>query len=306
MVRRYLVRTRPFLTLALAAAVAASGCRNLVSSVVGPSETWRATVPAWSPYVVIQPDASAAAGYQDALNALTAHGAVHGARIALTVDGRSAETVQLALSYGLEVLGLIDNADLFRPDVEQAFDQYRATYPQIRIFQVGNEITTANPPMAIDAYIDVLARVYAHVAAAYPDVTLVTESTFGAGTIGAADLTALGAAVGPHGLSSSRLIFGINAYTETAITAYTVAVAGLPSGYRIWVTETGVPDQSSQVSYVNLTYPRLETLLRAERVYWYALWAGDSGGDSAYSLIKNAASPPIVPGPLFKQLTAAN
>jgi hypothetical protein len=263
-------------------------------------------VPAWSPYVVIQPDASATAGYQDALTTLGAHGAAHGARISLTADGRSAPTVNLALSNGLEVLGLVDNADLFRPDVEQAFDEYRARYPQVRIFQIGNEITTASPPMAIEAYIDVLARVYAHVAAVYPDVTLLTESTFGAGTIGAADLTALGAAVGPRGLSSSRLIFGINVYTEAAIAAYTVAVAGLPGGYRIWATETGVPDQSSQVSYVNLTYPRLQTLLRAERVYWYALWAGDSGGDSEYSLIKKPASPPIVPGPLFERLTAAN
>jgi hypothetical protein len=290
----------------LAAALASGGCHNLVSSLVGPTETWRATVPAWSPYVVIQPDAGAAGGYQDALTLLDAHGAVHGARIALTADGRSASTVRLALSNGLEVLGLVDNADLFRTDVEQAFDQYRAAYPEVRIFQIGNEITTATPSMAIQAYIDVLARVYAHVVAAYPDVTLLTEATFGAGTIGADDLTALGAAVGPHGLSSSRLIFGINVYTETAIAAYTLAVAGLPGGYRIWVTETGVPDQNSQVSYVNLTYPRLQALLRAERVYWYALWAGDSGTDTEYSLIKHAASPPIVPSPLFNRLTAAN
>jgi hypothetical protein len=74
--------------------------------------------------------------------------------------------------------------------------------------------------------------------------------------------------------------------------------------YRIWVTETGVPDPAGEITYVTLTYPQLTGLLHADRIYWYALWAGDVGGDSDYSLIKNATRPPILPGSLFQLLTA--
>jgi hypothetical protein len=305
-----MVRRRPgfgtLLALFLPVVIAIAGCNRIISSITGPSETWRATLPAWSPYVVVQPDSAALGGYQTALSTLTAHSAVRGVRIGLYADGSSGPTVRQAASLGLDVLGIIDNADLFRPDLERMFDDYRAAYPQVRVFQVGNEITTASQPMGINDYIDVLARVYAHVVQTYPDVTLVSQSEFGAGTQGASELSILGPAARQRGLSSSKLIFGINVYTETALAAYTAVIQGLPGDYRIWVTETGVGDQSSQVSYVTFTYPRLQAQLRAERVYWYALWSGDTGTDTEYSLIKSPTNPPIVPGPLFQRLTATN
>jgi hypothetical protein len=71
------------------------------------------------------------------------------------------------------------------------------------------------------------------------------------------------------------------------------------------VTETGETIPASQIAYVTATYPQLQALLRADRIYWYALWAGDSGGDSDYSLIMNATQPPIGPGPLFQVLTTS-
>ena len=74
-------------------------------------------------------------------------------------------------------------------------------------------------------------------------------------------------------------------------------------GYRIWVTRRGWPTLLSQIMHVTLKYPQLRTLLRAERIYWYALWAGDVGGDSGFSLISGATHPPIVAGPLFHLLT---
>ena len=68
-----------------------------------------------------------------------------------------------------EVLGIIDDADLFEPDVEAVFNRYAAMYPQVRVFQVGNEITTsAVSPMPIDRYLDVLERMYVHVVGHYP------------------------------------------------------------------------------------------------------------------------------------------
>ena len=99
------------------------------------------------------------------------------------------------------------------------------------------------------------------------------------------------------------MILALNVYTDAALTAYAAVVVTMPGNYRVWVTETGVPDQNGQLGYVQTTYPKITALLGAERIYWYALWAGDVGGDSEYSLIKNPTSPPIAPGPLFQKLT---
>jgi hypothetical protein len=83
---------------------------------------------------------------------------------------------------------------------------------------------------------------------------------------------------------------------------YEAVLRASPPPYRIWVTETGIADPAGEVAYVTQTYPRLFAL-PAQRIYWYALWAGDSGIDSGYSLISSASRPPIVPGPLFQLLT---
>ncbi len=285
-------------TLALA-----SDCSGW-SSLTAPTPLWRKVLPEWSPYLVIGPDDGALEGYRDALKRLTSRGAVAGARISLSADGRSTPTVNLVASFGVDVVGIVDNSDLFALDVESVFDRSRAAYPQVKTFQIGNEITTLpGTPMTIAQYIDAFVRVCTHVASTYPDVTLVTQSTFGSGRSGSADLSAEATAFAAHGVPASRVVLGINVYTETALAAYAAVLAQIPSGYRIWVTETGVSDPANQITYVTATYPQLQQALRADRIYWYALWAGDTGGDSDFSLIKNATRPPIVPAPLFQLLT---
>lgn len=275
-------------------------------SPLAPSGLWRTIVPAWSPYLVIQPDDGALAGYRDALTRLTSHGAVAGARIALSADGRSAATVNLAASFGLDIVGIVDNADLFAPDVEGTFDRYRAAYPQVKTFQIGNEITTLPAtPMTIDQYVDLFVRVYTHVVSSYPDVTLVSEAPIGSGSRGSTDLVTEAAAFTARGVSPSRVVLAMNVYTETALASYAAAMPNIAPAYRIWVTETGETIPTSQIAYVTATYQQLQALLRADRIYWYALWAGDAGVDSDYSLIKNATQPPIVPGPLFQVLSAS-
>jgi len=276
------------------------------SSPLAPSALWRTILPAWSPYLVLQPDDGALAGYRDALARLKSHAAVAGVRIGLSADGRSAATVGLAVSFGLDIVGIVDNADLLAADVEAVFDRYRAAYPQVRTFQIGNEVTTLPVmPMTVDRYVDVFVRIYTHVVTAYPDVTLVSEAPIGSGIGGSADLVAETAAFTARGVSPSRIVIAMNVYTETALTAYVAAMPNIAPGYRIWVTETGETIPTNQLTYVAATYPQFQKLLRAERIYWYALWAGDAGGDSDYSLIKNATQPPIVPGPLFQILTTS-
>ena len=259
-------------------------------------------MPQWSPYVVLQPDDAALDGYRDALTRLTSRGAVAGLRIQLDADGRAAHTVALATSLRLDVLGIIDDGDLFAADVEGEFDRYRAVYPQVTTFQVGNEVTTSPVrPLTIDRYLDVFLRMYAYAASRYPDVTLVTQAAFGAGQIGSDDLAVTIRRFDSLG-SLPRVVLALNVYTSRALLAYTATLHDVPPHYRIWVTETGVGDPDAAASYVAQAYPLLEAL-PAERVYWYALWAGDKGRDSGFSLIGNPITLPISTRPLFQLLT---
>jgi hypothetical protein len=282
-------------------AVASGGC----ISPTAPTARWHQTVPSWSPYVVVHPNDGALRGYQEALDALASHDAVLGVRIPLFLDGSSAPTVRLAQSLGLDVVGVMDDADLGKPDVAQVFDQYFAAYPDVQVFQVGNEITTRQDAaaMSFDRYLDVLQQIAAHVRAYFPGVQLVSQAEFGAGTLGGQELAQLAARLPAMGVSPRDLIIGVNVYTDMALTADAAVLATALSGYRVWVTETGIADSSQELSYVSQKYPLLRTALHAERIYWYALWAGDSGGDSGYSLVHAPVDPPIVPGPLFQALT---
>src|SRR5262249_23572135 len=158
---------------------------------------------------------------RSALTSMTNKGAVSGVRIGLQANGAAAPTVALAASFGLDIVGIMDDADLGGPDVEGAFDRYRATDPQVKTFQIGNEVTTyAAAPMTIDQYLDVFQRIYARVVSLYPDVTLVSAATFGSGTSGSVDLRAEAAGFLARGISGSRVVLGLNVYTETALAAY--------------------------------------------------------------------------------------
>ena len=126
-----------------------AACQSVTAPSTPPA--WLASLPQWSPFMVVQPDDAALNGYRDALLRLTSRRAVAGVRIQLFADGRSAPTVNLASSLRLDVLGILDNADLFSSDVEGVFDRYRAAYPQVTTFQIGNEVTTSSPvAMPID------------------------------------------------------------------------------------------------------------------------------------------------------------
>ncbi|HUK34959.1 MAG TPA: hypothetical protein VLV86_13640 [Vicinamibacterales bacterium] len=276
------------------------GCHITQPSPI-PFASWRTTLPQWSPYVVLQPNDLALAGYRDALTKLLAAQAVVGVRVPLFADGRAAQTVALAASLNLEIVGVIDDADLMSGDVVAMFDRYRSTYQQVKTFQIGNEVTTfPGMPMTIERYLDVFTRIYAHVLDRYPDVLLLTQSTFGSGTMGGSDL---GATIGRlrSRVSPERVVLAVNVYTNKALNA-DVTEEAATFGFRIWVTETGIANPAQQVAYVMRMYPLLQ-MLRPERIYWYALWAGDVGNDSGYSLVTNATHPPVVPSPLFQTLT---
>ncbi len=252
----------------------------------------------WSPYIVVHSDGGAVEGYRKALTLLKSRGMVRGVRVGLS--GYRDTVVQMISSLGIEMVGIIPNESLFDLNPEAMIDRYISAYPDIRIFQIGNEVTTINQAqkMTIEQYMDIFKKIYDHTS-----TTLMTQSTFGSGFYGSNELKRMvELGLKPNILSPQRVIVGINVYSDYTLSEYVSARVQYlddhnQGGYRIWVMETGSSNPTEQIAHVRSFYPRLASALGAERIYWYALWAGD------YSLITNPQDPNrMTYSPLFKAL----
>ncbi len=266
----------------------------------------------WSPFIVVHADGGAVEGYQKALTLLKSRGMVRGVRVGLS--GYRDTGIQMLSSLGIEMVGIVPNENLFDSNPEAMIDRYISAYPDIRTFQIGNEVTTINqtqglPRMTIEQYMDVFIKIYNHVQSSSSPVMLMTQSTFGSGFYGSNELkrmTELG--LKPNTLSPQRVIVGINVYSDDALNEYVSTRNQYlddpkQGGYRIWVMETGSSSPAQHISHVRSFYSRLASTLGAERIYWYALWAGDAGTDTGYSLILNPHDPNrMTYSPLFKAL----
>lgn len=251
----------------------------------------------WSPYVVIHSDGGAIEGYRKALTELKSKGMVRGVRVGLS--GYRDSMVQMISSLGIEMVGIISNESLFEPNPEAMIYRYISAYPEIRVFQIGNEITTINPSqkMTIEEYMNVFKKIYNHVQSNHPSVMLMTQSTFGSGSYGSNELKRMvELGLKPDVISPKRVIVGMNVYTDDALNEYIGTrnrYLGEPNqgGYRVWVMETGSSNPAEQIAHVKSFYPRLSSALGAERIYWYVLWGGDIGPDVGYGLIGNPYDP---------------
>lgn len=267
----------------------------------------------WSPYVVVHADGGATAGYQKALTALLSKGNIRGVRIGLSPYRDP--IVQMISSLGIEKTGVVPNESLFDSNPEAMIDRYISIYPDIKVFQIGNEVTTINqsgglPSMSIEQYMDIFKRIYNHILqSSNSSVVLMTQSTFGSGDIGSNELKRMvELGLKPNILSPQRVIVGINVYSSNALNEYISTrnqylYDPKYGGYRVWVMETGNSDPSQQISHVRSSYPTMASALGAERMYWYALWAGDTGSDAGFGLIQNPYNPnQMTYSPLFKAL----
>lgn len=252
----------------------------------------------WSPYILIHATSEATEAYRDSLSILKQRGNLIGTRVEITVGGESLNNpvIRMIGSLGIEMLGLIQNAYLFDENIEQRIDQIFEAYPEIHYFQIGNEITTilpkSGPTMTIEQYMNILKRIYNHVQKNHPGrAVLLTQSTLGSGDYGARELEKM-TMLGLTEMSPDKIIIGLNCYTPTAANQYTGTINGLLRQYRVWITETGVNDPGQHISFALNGYPQLKNYLRPERIYWYAMWAGDSGSDTGFGLIRNPQSYP--------------
>lgn len=278
-------------------------CDSFACNPVGPSNT--SGLP-WSPFIGIHASGEAHEAYQKSIPILRDRGNMVGARVELVpADGLNNQTIKMIGSLGIELVALINNAYVFDPNVEARIDEIYAAYPEVRYFQVGNEVTNFTS-MSIVQYMVALRRVYDHTQRNYSDrnVTLITQSTFGSGRKGGLELEEM-VGLGLREMSNQKLIVGINVYTQEAILEYSRAIREHLSGYRIWVMETGNCISSlSQVEFVRSFYPQIGVQfggpLRAERIYWYVMWEGDA--NEKCSLISNVLSPPVTFSPLFQEL----
>ena len=264
----------------------------------------------WSPYLGVHVTGEALDTYRDALATLRSKGQLRGVRIELQPNlSPNDRAISAIRSTGVDLLALVSNQYLFVDNIEREFDKILTDYPEIRYFQIGNEVTTIlpadGPTIDIASYMSVFRRIYDHVQARYKGrVVLLTQSSLGTGSRGAMELEAMV----DHGLlelDPNQVVIGINSYDLDSAAQYLGLLGGALRKYRVWVTESGVRDSNLHISWVQENYPRLRNLLRAERVYWYTLWGGDSGPDAEFSLVKQPANyPNYWRSPLFSVLTA--
>ena len=301
----------------VAAACALAGCQGGKSSPSAPSDAGGTTtggqaavtapevVSQWSPYVNVHADGQALPAYRDALSALQRTGRLNGVRMEIHRNDLANPVIRAAGAMGLEVLGLVSNDNLFDGDLEGAIDRIFAAYPEIRYFQIGNEITTIQPQtMPIEQYAVVFQRIYDHVQSRHPGrAILLTQSALGSGLRGPTELETLtGLALAR--MDPDKVIVAINAYDPDAVSQYRGLLGGSLRSFRVWVTESGMASSSAQAAFVRDKYPLLRLYLRAERVYWYVLWGGDSGTDVEFSLIRSPSRyPDYWKSPLFSLLT---
>jgi hypothetical protein len=267
----------------------------------------------WSPYIGVHITGEAAQAYRDALSVLLRSGRVEGVRVEISRSNQNPTDPMIKSigRLGLELLGLVGNEYLFAQDIEQQIDRIFAAYPEIRYFQIGNEVTTilpsSGPTITIDEYMIVFQRIYNHVRSQHPGrAVLLTQSTLGFGVYGAAELEAM-VGLGLARLDPDQVVIAVNAYDPESASQYRGLLGGPLRAFRVWVTESGVADPTRHIPFVQEKYPLLRNVLRAERVYWYVMWGGDAGSDSEFSLIKHPASyPHYWKSPLFELLARRN
>ncbi|MBI2674463.1 MAG: hypothetical protein HYX22_01875 [Candidatus Yanofskybacteria bacterium] len=260
--------------------------------------------PPWSPYIVIHPDQSAFPGYEKAIKLLQSKGMLKGARIEVSTDGGAVSTVNLVSRLGVEVVGLVSNSELFRPDIENMIDQIVWMYPSASYLQIGNELTTIIPKdqfqMSLEQYMVVFKRVFDYVQLRHPRLKLITQSTLGSGEKGPEDLRAM-INLGLNKFPRESVFVGINFY-DGEMNAYSSIITN-DLNLRVFVMESGIENWSQHIGYVQVRYPETATKLRAERIYWYALLDG-IGVYTDHSLIKDPQDVlKMTMSPLMKSLT---
>lgn len=295
--------------------VFALSCSNLENP-VGPTRDDFTKLDSWYPCVVVQnPGRRGEKVVENQLSAvrkLQAAGRMNWIRFGgLTLNGDGKDYLVEAKSLGLKTFGIISTKDLeSRPSWESAFDEMMHNYPGIDIWEITGEISNPfinDPVITPEYYMERFKNLYKYVKDKYPSVVLASAPTFGSAStrenpVGPIELERFF----ELGLLDMDVVITLNIYTYKALQQY----AGIFSRYReqlkskrVWVTETGSPNPSQHVNWVDSFYPKIYHVFNPEMVCWYVMWGGDGGGDNGYGLLNNVSQETYEERDLFRILT---
>lgn len=194
--------------------------------------------------------------------------------------GNSSELADWLHSRGIEVLGLFENEFLRDPNVVEIFHDQVRRYPYIQYWEIGNEVDWFIK-MSAQEYMGIFDKIYQ--ASRDWDITLLSQAPFGN-----IDGAKFFEAMVNNGLDKyTDIIVALHyyGYASEAIHRFSTQVHRLPLSVDVWVTETGIKDQSKHIGYVNEIYPNLRDVLRADKIFWYVF-----SECSEHSLVSNLCS----------------
>lgn len=233
------------------------------------------------------------------LESLINAGALKGVRMDRLEDNN--ELVYWLHARGVDVLGIFDNEHLRDPNVVEIFHRYVQEYPFINNWEIGNEVDYfIKPSMTAKEYMNIFDKIYQ--ASRGWGITIVSQAPFG--TIAGAEFLK---EMVDNGLGNyPDIIVAIHyyAYASKAIHDFATQTSRLSHRVPIWVTETGVKDQSKHIGYINDVYPDIRNVLRADRIYWYSFSNCDE-----HSLVQSLSSGcggEVLISPLYSQLTGTS
>lgn len=226
------------------------------------------------------------------LEPLINSGALTGVRLDCSWDDTLANWFD---AQGVEVLGIFNNEHLRSPNVIEIFRSYVERFRFIKHWEIGNEVDHFIG-MSAKEYMGIFDKLYQ--ASREWDITLLSQAPFG-NTDGAGFFKEMI----DNGLDKySDIIVALHfyAYDGPALNRFGGQVGRLSKAVPIWVTETGIIEQSKYVGYVNEIYPDIRNVLRAERIYWYVF--SECSEHSMVSNLAPACSGEISVSPLYSQL----
>jgi hypothetical protein len=209
--------------------------------------------------------------------------------------GNSGELANWLHSRGIEVLGIFENEFLRDPNVVEIFHSQVKRYPYIKNWEIGNEVEHFIG-MSAQEYMWIFDKLYQ--ASRDWGITLLSQAPFGN-----IDGAKFFEAMVNNGLDKyTDIIVAIHyyGYASEAIHRFSTQVHRLPLSVDVWVTETGIKNQSKHIGYVNEIYPDIRNALRAKKIFWYVF-----SECSEHSLVSNLCSDcggNVTPSPLYRLL----
>lgn len=258
----------------------------------------------WSPYIGVHYGNEDKILQIPTLLKLADKGMLKGVRVDLRAGDTNLHYFLKSLPAKIKVIGIIDNHELRRPDLNSYVSRIIAEFgSRVDVIEVGNEVS-GFIGISPEEYMEIFKPLYHYVKKNY-HVTLAAQSPVGNGE--GADRLRRMIDAGLDKLENLEIVeIHFYSYRSTRLPEFKSQITRLPISTKIWVSETNMmpPGWSKQIGYVEEIYPRLKSSLRAERIYWYVLGLPKDMPNNEYALIRWWSGQPetVEYSPLMKEL----